>query len=406
MELGMTRTRIRLSSLVLVAGALFVAAVPRGIDGAEPTFLRGDANADGVVSISDVLTIRRYCFNGDTAPPCENAADANADQRTDIADMVFLAYHLFMPDGTAPAAPFPIAGVDPSEGGLPCLSDVVTPAPRSSDLVRIGRVEGAPGEPVAIPIFITNSVSVEALQLALSYDPEVFMPDSDWHGFDFEGTPWETSFDNIRNPVPDPAKCFHSDCGIDHPFFVLYPYPESGVFTIGILAHWLEEGFEFPAGPERLAFKIRGTVSPNAQPGNTIRLDPFVAPPGEDLLPPFSIRNELTHRGGARYVSVLPRLEGGELRIIDDITFFIRGDANRDAAVDISDALFTLGYLFVSGAAPSCLDAADADDNGEIELTDAIVTLGQLFLNEGPIAPPYPSRGPDTTPDAFVDCAR
>jgi len=38
---------------------------------------------------------------------------------------------------------------------------------------------------------------------------------------------------------------------------------------------------------------------------------------------------------------------------------FIRGDANRDGRRDISDALFTLGYLFLNGPAPLCAAALE-----------------------------------------------
>ena len=40
---------------------------------------------------------------------------------------------------------------------------------------------------------------------------------------------------------------------------------------------------------------------------------------------------------------------------------FLRGDANSDTGIDISDAVFTLTYLFSGGGEPTCKDAADAD---------------------------------------------
>jgi len=41
---------------------------------------------------------------------------------------------------------------------------------------------------------------------------------------------------------------------------------------------------------------------------------------------------------------------------------FVRGDANADGEVNLSDSVATLQYLFLGGGAPSCLEAADADD--------------------------------------------
>ena len=57
------------------------------------------------------------------------------------------------------------------------------------------------------------------------------------------------------------------------------------------------------------------------------------------------------------------------------------------------------------GAALVCPDAADANDDGALDISDAIMTLGFLFLGMPPTLPePHPNRGPDPTSDA-LDCA-
>ena len=43
---------------------------------------------------------------------------------------------------------------------------------------------------------------------------------------------------------------------------------------------------------------------------------------------------------------------------------FQRGDANADSSHDLSDAIFTLHYLFGSGGKGSCEDAMDGNDDG------------------------------------------
>ena len=80
---------------------------------------------------------------------------------------------------------------------------------------------------------------------------------------------------------------------------------------------------------------------------------------------------------------------------------FVRGNANDDATVDISDAVSILGYLFLGSTAPLCLDSADTDDSGLIDLSDAVSLLNHLFQGAGPPAPPYPERGDDPTPDGL-----
>ncbi|HLU50056.1 MAG TPA: hypothetical protein VK116_18290, partial [Planctomycetota bacterium] len=68
---------------------------------------------------------------------------------------------------------------------------------------------------------------------------------------------------------------------------------------------------------------------------------------------------------------------------------FRRGDANVDRRVDLSDAVLTLGYLFLGNSRPDCLDAADVDDSGDLTISDAIRLLGFLFQS----APPPPAPG-------------
>jgi hypothetical protein len=63
--------------------------------------------------------------------------------------------------------------------------------------------------------------------------------------------------------------------------------------------------------------------------------------------------------------------------------------------VNITDALFTLNHLFLGGAAPACLAAADANGDLLLNITDPLALLGHLFLG-GPAPPaPFPECGPD-----------
>ena len=80
---------------------------------------------------------------------------------------------------------------------------------------------------------------------------------------------------------------------------------------------------------------------------------------------------------------------------------FIRGDSNGNGAVEMSDAIFTLQWLFVGGGEPACLSAVDADDNSAIDLSDAIYTLGFLYLGGAALPAPYPGCGEDPTGDSL-----
>ena len=95
------------------------------------------------------------------------------------------------------------------------------------------------------------------------------------------------------------------------------------------------------------------------------------------------------------------------LRIVADIrdaTAFRRADANTDGQQDISDAVFTLSYLFAQGPAPSCLDAADMNDDGEVDIADPVYVLQYLFVNGPAPGEPFLQPGIDPTQDD-LDCA-
>lgn len=90
---------------------------------------------------------------------------------------------------------------------------------------------------------------------------------------------------------------------------------------------------------------------------------------------------------------------------------FLRGDANGDGGIDISDPVGVLRYLFAGAGPPGgalpCDDALDADDSGDLSITDAIYGLAFLFQG-GPAPPaPFPEPGPDpTTEDDPLGCDR
>jgi hypothetical protein len=80
---------------------------------------------------------------------------------------------------------------------------------------------------------------------------------------------------------------------------------------------------------------------------------------------------------------------------------FIRGDADTNGQVSITDALRLLNRLFRGGPPLSCEDAADADDDGALRLTDAIYLLSHLFASGPPPPEPYPVAGRDPTADSL-----
>jgi len=82
-------------------------------------------------------------------------------------------------------------------------------------------------------------------------------------------------------------------------------------------------------------------------------------------------------------------------------TVFLRGDANDDGTLGLSDAISTLLHLFSAEFPLSCYDAADANDDGRLDISDAIQTISYLFLGADAPPEPFPEPGDDPTADAL-----
>jgi subtilisin family serine protease len=62
---------------------------------------------------------------------------------------------------------------------------------------------------------------------------------------------------------------------------------------------------------------------------------------------------------------------------------YVHGDADGDAMVNISDAVFLVNYIFAGGPAPSPLLAGDADCSGIVGVSDAVYIISYIF-GDGP----------------------
>jgi cellulose/xylan binding protein with CBM9 domain len=91
---------------------------------------------------------------------------------------------------------------------------------------------------------------------------------------------------------------------------------------------------------------------------------------------------------------------------------FVRGDANADGSINITDGVFVLNFLFLGGPEPRCVDAAEATDDGQLNITDGVFILNWLFISGAAPPPPSPATanylpsdcGEDPTADD-VTCA-
>ena len=88
--------------------------------GSGTAFVRGDANLDRRVDVSDAIALVRGLMAGDSLP-CEEAADLDRNGRNDTTDVVNILLFLFSDEVPAPDAPFPECGrFETFRERLPC----------------------------------------------------------------------------------------------------------------------------------------------------------------------------------------------------------------------------------------------------------------------------------------------
>ncbi len=91
----------------------------------DASFIRGDANDDGAVTIVDPLFLLFHLFAGGMSPYCADAADANDNGTMDVADAIVTLQGAFLGAGWI-AQPFPDSGFDSTIDELACYENSTT----------------------------------------------------------------------------------------------------------------------------------------------------------------------------------------------------------------------------------------------------------------------------------------
>jgi len=132
--------------------------------------------------------------------------------------------------------------------------------------------------------------------------------------------------------------------------------------------------------------KCKELIFDPANPGHMFAMIPIDAPTGETTVVVRNADNQLS--------------DPVPFTVLESAASFLRGDANGDRSVDIGDAMAILFHLF-RGMNFSCRDAMDVDDSGNVEISDVIYLLEYLFLTGNPPRPPFPREGADPTLDGL-----
>jgi PKD repeat protein len=245
--------------------------------------------------------------------------------------------------------------------------------------MRIAGVDAFPGQQnVYVPVLAKHDKAAQGFTIAATYDPTAIAVRS---------VAFEDS--NIVGLSPELFAVNISEDPLD-------PY-----ITAGVLFDVTDpfDGRVFPPGINQRIANIVIDVSSLSMPGSTTRIqlkNQVGTPP---------LNNIFTVDG----FTLLPTLgEGGTVSIrhlrFPPPRFFLRGDTDGNEVVNLTDAVLILGYLFTGTARPDCADAADVTDDGALDVSDALFTLSFLFKAGSFPHPPYPDMGLDPTGDRLEEC--
>jgi Bacterial Ig-like domain (group 1)/Dockerin type I domain/von Willebrand factor type A domain len=86
------------------------------------------------------------------------------------------------------------------------------------------------------------------------------------------------------------------------------------------------------------------------------------------------------------FMKAVAELSSGEFSYFSDLETppYECGDANTDFAVNVSDAVYIINYVFVGGPAPTPLYIADANCDDAVNVSDAAYVINYIFVN-GPV---------------------
>lgn len=256
----------------------------------------------------------------------------------------------------------------------------------------LGSASARRGEEVTIPFSILANGDIQGFSVSVDFDEEVLEAVSvDMVYRNPEGGKWAIQILGYDNSNADPA-----NSGIE----------EGSLGGAVIFSQTKYEAIPRDEETPVLEFRLRIREDTGAKTTELRFVDGARIPNGSRIGPPTP--NVATTCGKNVQLSTIDStvFVSGVIRVIDEIVIFVRGDSNADSAVDISDAVYTLGYLFLGGPAPDCLDAADANDDGELDVSDPVATIRSLLDSGSPLPAPWPEPGADPTSDSLVCIGR
>jgi hypothetical protein len=96
----------------------------------------------------------------------------------------------------------------------------------------------------------------------------------------------------------------------------------------------------------------------------------------------YDFSGELERPDPGTVVRVLTNKMNGVADVFEFCARTICGDFNCDHAINITDAVYLINYIFIFGAEPAC-GAGDVDCSGSINISDAVYLISYIFA-DGP----------------------
>ncbi|NIP42140.1 MAG: hypothetical protein GWO41_01930 [candidate division Zixibacteria bacterium] len=314
------------------------------------SYLVGDLRADEHVNSSDLLGINKAylgCFGTDLGDPWH--ADVNCDHLTDIRDAFALNDYVFHYDS---AGLCECGTYNPAYYSDPGIPDTVW---IESDTLYVGHLD-------TIDVGIVNDEVLRGFAFAIEWDGSaIFDCPTDynfhWGGqrlIDILGDFWSITLNSYEC-----NHCYYDYINPDTMHVATWPwsgFPLDTLFTLppgsGVVYHMAF----LPATP--------GEVSMRLVNWNVYSYDYALTRGGESLL----ITGDLA--------GIVPVLVGGNLTVLP----YMCGDANDDLAVNTSDAVHIINYIFVGGNPPNPMEAGDANCDGSVSVSDAVWVINYVFI--------------------------
>lgn len=362
-------------------GCLIIEGNHISISGAQ--FLRGDANSDGKVDITDSIVISNI-IEGNYRSQCLDSADVNDDGRVNNRDYAYILDFLFR---GGPEIPKPYGYLSDgrpnvsgdstfdsmrclrySAGGVSPQTPTVTPSPRPLPSVSPTPAPQVRPTPVLSTIRIGDLIKERG-------KPAVYVL---------------VDLGIIRAFVNEPAfyANYQSFAGIKE-VTTLSGYAQGEIISGRV------DSLPPRSTPEENIDTPAPTVPTPATP-TLVQPAPQPAPSPSPASSPRSSPSPTVTSTPVPATTPVPVTAGNRA--------FLRGDANADGVVDQSDSVAITD--FINAARPLiCKDSADVNDDGSVNIFDAAYLQRWLFLGGPEPKSPYPQRGSDLTQDR-IDCAQ